>query len=312
MASFETNGQSDNRPLVGIGLKVLATFLFSIMVALVKYASSFAPTGEIVFARSFFALIPLLIMALMRGNFADCFATTYPWRHVVRCIVGISAMFSWFLVLSILPLPEATAISFAAPLLVVIFAAVFLKEKVRAYRWTAVIVGLVGVMIILWPRLTSSSDGVVGYGIFLALFSTVLIAVASILIRRMTKTEKNASIVFYFAISGAAFSSVSLYWGWIIPDWKLAMVLISAGLIGGVAQIVMTQAFRCAEASLLAPFDYFNVIWVLMLGIYVFEEYPSRSVIVGGSIVVMAGLFIIYRENRIARNRAIDRKIKTT
>lgn len=297
--------------LVGIGLKILATFLFAIMVAIVKYASTFVPTGEIVFARSFFALIPLLIMALMRGNIRDCLITAHPWQHVVRSAVGISAMYSWFIVLSILPLPEATAISFAAPLLVVILAAVFLKEKVRFYRWTAVFIGLIGVFVILWPRLSTPTEGVVGYGVILALISTALIAVASILIRRMTATEKNASIIFYFSVSASICSLGSIYWGWVVPDWPVFGLLVLSGLVGGLAQIAVTQAFRCAEASMLAPFDYFNMIWVLLLGIYVFDEYPSPAVMVGGGIVVAAGLFIIYRENQLGLTKAKYRKVRT-
>lgn len=304
MSSSSNETRAPDRPLVGIGLKILATFLFAIMIAIIKYASATIPIGEIVFARSFLAIIPLMVMALMQGKMRDCFVTVRPWRHVVRCIVGIAAMFSWFTVLGILPLPEATAISFASPLMVVILAAVFLKEKVRAYRWTAVFVGLIGVLVILSPRLEASTDEVAGYGVALALFSTAMIALASILIRRMTSTEKNASIVFYFAISGTLISLVSLYWGWVLPDWKMMGLLVLSGLIGGVAQIVATQAFRCAEVSLLAPFDYVNMIWAILLGIYVFGEYPSNEVIIGGGIVVLAGMFIIYRENLIRKAKS--------
>lgn len=295
--------------LAGIGYKILSTFFFAIMVAIVKYASDTVPTGEIMFSRSFFALIPLVVMGVMGGNLRDCLVTTYPWRHVVRCMVGIAGMFTWFVVLAILPLPEATAISFAAPLLVVILAAVFLKEKVRFYRWTAVFIGLIGVLIILWPRLISPDNGVAGFGVMLAIFSTGLIALASILIRRLTATEKNASIIFYFTVSGTLLSLISLYWGWVMPSWEICGLLVLLGLFGGMAQIAMTKAFSCSEASLLAPFDYFNMIWALLFGIYVFGEYPSPAVMVGGGVVVCAGLFIIYRENQLGLSKAKHRSV---
>lgn len=286
-------------PLNGILLKLLATFLLSVMTAIVKYASSTIPTGEIIFARSFFALIPLLIMALMQGKLRDCVVTHRPWRHVVRASVGVIAMLSWFTALSIMPLPEITAIAFCAPLLIVVMSAVFLKEKVRIYRWTAIFIGFIGVSIILWPRLMASDGEVVGYGVAVSLVAVVFMAIASILIRGMTATETNASIIFYFTVSASVVSLFSLYWGWVMPDLKMYALLVSAGLLGGLGQIAMTQAFRAAEASLLAPFDYSNMVWAILLGILIFDEYPSQPVLIGGSIVVMAGMFIIYRERKL-------------
>jgi len=311
MSSPSTKSIRSDRALVGIGLRILATFFFAIMVAIVKYASASVPTGEIMFARSFFSLIPLLIMGLMQGNIRDSLTTSHPWRHVVRSIVGVAAMFSWFIVLSILPLTEATAISFAAPLLVVILAATILKETVRFYRWTAVFIGLIGVLVILWPRLVSSTGDVASFGVALALVSTALMALAFILIRRLTATEKNASIIFYFTVAATVFSLASMYWGWVMPSWEMCGLLVLAGLVGGVAQIAMTQAFRCAEASLLAPFDYINMVWAVLIGIYIFDEYPTPWVIAGGSIVVLAGLFIIYRENKLGITKAQPRKVKS-
>lgn len=250
-------------------------------------------------------------MGLMQGNIRDSLTTSHPWRHVVRSIVGVAAMFSWFIVLSILPLTEATAISFAAPLLVVILAATILKETVRFYRWTAVFIGLIGVLVILWPRLVSSTGDVASFGVALALVSTALMALAFILIRRLTATEKNASIIFYFTVAATVFSLASMYWGWVMPSWEMCGLLVLAGLVGGVAQIAMTQAFRCAEASLLAPFDYINMVWAVLIGIYIFDEYPTPWVIAGGSIVVLAGLFIIYRENKLGITKAQPRKVKS-
>lgn len=291
----------------GIGLKVLSTFLFALMVAIIKHLSDSVPTGEIVFARCFFALIPLFVMSLFQGNLMDCVRTERPWRHAGRALVGAGAMFNWFLALKYLPLPEATAISFAAPLLVVALAAWFLGERVRIYRWSAVAVGFVGVSIILYPRLVASlsqgggeaDDGTL-FGVITAVVATILMAVASILVRNMTKTEKNAAIIFYFFVATSVFSLASLYWGWVIPDWSVLGLLILSGLLGGVAQIAMTQAFRLTEASLLAPFDYFNMVWALILGILIFGEFPSPAVLIGGAIVVMAGLFVILRERRLA------------
>ena len=297
-------------PLYGIGLKLLATFLFAIMVALIKMLSDRVPTGEIVFSRCFFALIPLFVMSLMQGDWRDAFATRRPWLHARRAIVGATAMSCWFLALKYLPLPEATAISFAAPLIVVALAALWLKETVRLYRWSAVGVGFVGVLIIIYPRLSSGSGGgeTEMLGVILAAIATVMMAIASILIRQMTATERNASIMFYFFVATSLLSLFSLFWGWVLPDPETLLLLVLCGFFGGVAQIAMTQAFRLTEASLLAPFDYVNMLWAVIIGIVLFDEYPSQAVIVGGCIVVSAGLFVALRERRLGLKQAALRR----
>lgn len=296
--------------LVGIGLKLLATVLFAVMIAIVKHTAETVPTGEIVFARSFFALIPLVIMALMQGDWRDCVRTANPWLHVRRSLIGSTAMFTWFTAISMLPLPEATAISFLTPLMIVALAAIVLKEQVGLYRWSAVAVGFVGVIIILSPRLGQPIGDTGMLGALLAATSTIFMAFAAILIRKMTKTEKNAAIMFYFFVTASGFSLASLYWGWVLPDWQTMLLLVFAGLLGGVAQILTTQAFRLSEASLLASFDYVNMVWAVLMGILLFDEYPSCRVLLGGTIVIMAGLFVVERERRLGVARKAENRNK--
>lgn len=293
--------------LVGIGLKLLATVLFAVMIAIVKHAAETTPTGEIVFARSFFALIPLIIMAVMQGDWRDCIRTAYPVLHVRRSLVGATAMFTWFAAVSMLPLPEATAISFLTPLMIVALAAIVLKEHVGIYRWSAVGIGFVGVLVILYPRFGEPIGDAGMLGAILAAVSTVFMAFAAILVRKMTKTEKNAAIMFYFFVTASAFSLVSLYWGWVVPDWPTMLMLVCAGLFGGVGQILTTQAYRLTEASLLASFDYVNMVWAVLMGIMLFDEYPSNTVLIGGAIVISAGLFVVERERRLGVARKAEK-----
>ena len=297
--------------LVGIVWKIAATVAYAVMIAIIKYVSETVPTGEVIFSRSFFALIPLFVVAMMQGNLRDCFQTQKPWLHVRRSIVGASGMFCWFTAIGLLPLPEATAISFLSPLMVVALAAIFLKENVRVYRWTAVAVGFVGVSIILWPRLSQSSGDVELLGALLAAISTIFIATTSILIRQMTRSEKNAAIIFYFFIATSGFSLFSLYWGWVMPDWQIIALLVFAGIFGGLGQMLMTQAFRLTEASLLAPFDYINMVWAVIIGILIFDEYPSTPVVIGGTIVIAAGMFVVYRERQLGLIRKAEHRVKS-
>ena len=295
-------------PVSALGL--VSTILFAFMIAIIKQLGETVPTGQLVFSRSFFALIPLFIMAIMQGSLRDCIQTQHPWLHVRRALVGVIAMSCWFSAVTMLPLPEATAISFLAPLLTVAFAAIFLKERVGIYRWSAVGVGFVGVMIILSPRLSMSGEDVGLLGAMLAAISTVFMAIAATLIRQMTKTEKNAAIIFYFFVAASGFSLFSLYWGWEMPDLTTMILLICAGLLGGIAQIFATQAFRLAEASLLAQFDYVNMIWAILIGVFLFSEYPTIQVLLGGAVVIAAGLFVVYRESRLGIARKEESKIR--
>ncbi|WP_180966695.1 DMT family transporter [Cohaesibacter celericrescens] len=296
--------------LVGIVWKLAATCFFAVMIAIIKYASATVPTGQVVFYRCFFALFPLLIVAIMQGKLRDSLRTARPWLHFRRALVGASGMFCWFSAVGLMPLPEATAISFLSPLMVVALAAIFLKEKVRFYRWTAVAAGFIGVLIILWPRLSQSDGDVALLGAFFAAISTIFIASTSIMVRQMTRSETNAAIIFYFFVATSCFSLVSLIWGWVLPDWQIIGLLVLAGVMGGLGQMLMTQAFRLTEASLLAPFDYVNMIWAVIIGILVFDEYPSMPVIIGGTIVILAGMFVVYRERALGLARKAELRVK--
>ncbi|WP_316860073.1 DMT family transporter [uncultured Cohaesibacter sp.] len=297
--------------MYGIGLKLLSTVFFAVMLAIIKYTSSDVPIGEVIFARCFFALFPLVLVTAIQGDWRDCIRTKNPWAHVRRSVVGAGGMFCWFSSVSMLPLPEATAISFLNPLMVVALAAIFLKEVVRIYRWSAVGLAFFGVLIILWPRLSQSSGDVGLVGAILCVTSTFFMASAGILIRHMTKTEKNAAIVFYFFVATSVFSLVSLYWGWVLPDLKTSILLILAGVFGGLGQIIMTKAVSVTEVSLLAPFDYVNMIWNVFIGIVLFSEYPTSTVLVGAFFVIGAGLFVLYRERQLGLAQRAEKQIKS-
>ncbi|MDQ4059771.1 MAG: DMT family transporter, partial [Pseudomonadota bacterium] len=141
------------QPLTGVAFKVLSAFLFTVMSAIIKLVSDIFPTGQIVFARSFFALVPVIVMLAWRRELELAVKSGRPGAHIQRAVVGVTTMFGSFAALAYLPLPDVTAIGYASPLITVVLAVVLLKERVRIYRWTAVGVGLLGVLIVLWPHL---------------------------------------------------------------------------------------------------------------------------------------------------------------
>ncbi|MHA7866805.1 MAG: DMT family transporter [Salipiger thiooxidans] len=290
-------------PLRGIALKLTAVILFVVMASLVKAASAI-PTGEVVFFRSFFALPVIIVWLLWRGDLVTGLRANRPELHVLRGLVGVGAMGCNFAALTMLPLPEVTALSYAAPLLTVVFAAVLLKERVRLFRLSAVGTGLLGVGLVLWPLLTVSRvDDTALVGVAFILTSATLTALVQIHIRRMVRTEQTSAIVFYFSLTSTVLALFTLPFGWVMPTPAEAAILIGAGVFGGIAQICLTSAYRHAEATLLAPFDYASILFAILIGYVFFAEVPTVQMILGSSVVIASGVAIILRERYLGLKR---------
>jgi drug/metabolite transporter (DMT)-like permease len=301
-------------PFRGIACKILSVTCFTVMAVFVKATAGHVPSGQTVFFRSFFAIPVILVWLAARGDIRHGLATLNPMGHVWRGIAGTASMMLVFTALGLLPLPEATALGYAAPLLVVVFAAMFLGEEVRAFRLGAVAIGLLGVLIVLWPRMTLGTGGATPsqtLGAVLALGAAVFAALAQVFVRKLVHVEQTAAIVFYFSITGACVGLLTLPLGWVMPAPKEAALLVSAGLIGGVGQILLTEGYRHAEASVVAPFEYTSMLLAIGLGYFVFAEVPTRSTLAGAALIVIAGLFIIWRERQLGLQRARAREVMT-
>ncbi|MEO1639520.1 MAG: DMT family transporter [Pseudomonadota bacterium] len=298
------------QPLRGITFKILSVVMFMTMASLIKAASADVPPGQAVFFRSFFALPVILGWLAIRHELRTGWRTQNRMGHVWRGLIGTSAMGLGFTGLGLLPLPEVTAIGYAAPLLVVIFAAMFLGEEVRAFRLTTVALGMVGVLIVISPRLSVGADISTGetLGAVVVLMGAMLAALAQVFVRKMVATETTAAIVFWFTITSTVMSLLTLPWGWTIPRWEAAVMLIMAGLLGGVGQILLTTSYRHADASLVAPFDYTSMILALAIGYFIFDEVPTGTMLLGAGIVITAGVLIIWRERQLGLQRAQQRK----
>ena len=303
------------RPLRGIAYKVVSVIVFITMASLIKATAPTVPSGEAVFFRSFFAMPVIVFWLATRRELATGFRASNPLGHVWRGLVGTIAMGLGFAGLGYLPLPEVTAIGYTAPLLTVIFAAMFLGENVRAFRISCVALGLVGVLIVVWPRLSITSGEPVGqaeaFGAILVLGGAVFAALAQVFVRKLVMTEKTPAIVFYFSLTATLLSLATLPFGWVIPTANQAALLIGAGLLGGVGQIFLTSSYREADASLVAPFDYASMIFALGIGYFVFSEVPTKTMLIGAAVVVTAGCLIIWRERQLGIERARQRKAMT-
>lgn len=302
-------------PLRGIFLKLASVAVFTAMAALIKATAAAVPPGQAVFFRSLFAVPVILGWLIATRDLRAGLRTANPLGHFWRALVGTAAMGFGFAGLGLLPLPEVTAIGYAAPLLTVIFAAMFLGEEVRAFRIFTVALGMAGVLIILSPRMTALTGGTLDHaealGAIVVLVGAVFAALAQVFVRRLVVEEKTSTIVFYFSLNAALLSLVTLPYGWVIPAAGDAAMLILAGLLGGLGQVLLTSSYRHADASVIAPFEYASMILSLAVGYFVFGEAPTAVVLIGAALVVAAGILIIWREHRLGLKRADQRKSMT-
>lgn len=299
--------------LTAITLKILSVTIFVAMASLIK-AAGMVPAGQIVFFRSFFAIFPILFFLGCKRELRTAFSTARPMGHVARGIIGVCSMALTFFALTRLPLPDAITLNYAQPLLVVVFSSLFLGETIRIYRWSAVAVGLVGVIIISWPELTLLTSGsALGdqevMGVIAAFCGAGCSAVAAILVRNLVHSEKTATIVLWFSLMASVLSLLSLPFGWQMLTLTQALLLVGAGFCGGIGQIFMTSAYRHAEVSTVAPFEYTSMILAIAVGYVVFGDVPTLYMLVGGLIVVGAGIFIIWREHQLGLQRGASRRV---
>jgi drug/metabolite transporter (DMT)-like permease len=296
-------------PFKAIGLKLISALLFAMMSALVRQLGDVAPVGQMVFFRSAFAILPLAVVYALRGELMTAVRTGRPFGQLGRGLLSVGGMFSNFSALTRLPLADATAISFASPLITVALAAIVLKERVRIFRWSAVMVGFLGVIVMLVPHFdpahyagiagaTPPPRPPVGGG------GAVCNAGTVIQTRRLTQSETTSSIVFYFSLICAIAGALTLPFAWHTPTMPQLAALIALGIIGGFAHIILTESYRFAPASVVAPFDYTAMLWALLLGWWVFGELPPPLVYVGAAIVAGAGLVVIWRERQLGLQRA--------
>ncbi|MGV8853833.1 MAG: DMT family transporter [Devosia sp.] len=299
----------------GITLKVLSVCSFVVMATLLK-ATQTIPAGELVFFRCFFAIVPVFAYLAWQRRLSTAFSTSNPMGHVVRSFIGVSSMGLGFFALTHLPLPETTAIGYAAPLLIVIFSALLLKEQVHLFRWTAVLIGMVGVLIILWPRLTLFSSGApVGNaeteGAATALAAAVFSAFAMMQVRKLVQTERTETIVIYFFVCASLLSLLTIPFGWQMPSPQQAALLVGAGFAGGVGQLLLTSCYRYADMSVIAPFEYVSLILTIIIGLVVFAEVPTLTMIAGALIIVGSGIAVILREHYLGLDRIKARQAAT-
>ena len=274
----------------GIGFMLLAVVLYGFMDALIKYQAARYPVVEVTFFRSLFALIPLAWLIRRRGGWR-ALKTRQPKLQAVRAVVGFVSLISFFEAFALMPLADVVAIGFAAPLFVTALSVPLLGEHVGWRRWSAVLVGFVGVLIMVRP-----GSGLIGIAAGVALLGTLTYSISIITIRRLSATDGNAPTVASFTVFAVLATGAVLPFYWVTPasaDWTM---LVAMGLLGGAGQIAFTQAFSLAPPVIVAPFDYANMLLATLLGYLIWGDVPTPAVLAGAVLVIGSGLYIVYRE----------------
>ena len=292
---------SRDLPSLGIGLRILSGVLIAGMYVCVKAVSEEVPLGEIVFFRSFFALIPLIVFLWVRGEFPQGLATKRPVEHLLRSIFGAVSLFLSFAALARLNVAEAVLIAQLSPMLMAIAAVILLAERLTIWRVGGLLLGFSGVIVLVWPELGGGEmERGRLVGISLGIISAVLSALSLIMVRSLNRTESPGAIALYFVIVSMIGSLLTVPWGWVVPVDETLLVLIAAGLFGGFAHIAMTLSFRFAEASRLAPFEYIALLWPVLADLFIFRLPLTTSFLLAVPLV-LTGAVVAAVERRQPR-----------
>ncbi len=271
-------------------MMLIAVFLFSILNVLVRVTTADYPLTQVTFFRNAFALLPVWATVMTQGGFGTI-RTARPMGHLWRSCIGLLSMTLMFWSFHLLPLADAVALNFAAPLFLTALSVPLLSEKVGIHRWSAVAVGFVGVLVIVRP-----SQDMLQLGAMVALSAALAQSFAMIAIRQLSSSESANTIVFYFTLTTTLLCALTLPFAWRTPDLHGFVLLVMTGLVGGSAQLFMTRAYTLAPAAVIAPFNYASIIWAALFGWLLWHEVPDWHVIAGAAIVVASGCYILHRE----------------
>ena len=268
---------------------------FSLMDVLVKWSDAY-PVGQVLFFRGFCGIIPILFL-IPRDRFLNFYKTTRPLLHFKRCLSGLIALVAIFIALRNLPLATVVSITFAAPIFTTIFSIFLLKEKVGLYRWLAVLVGFVGIIVITEPGFSSLNF----YYIYPIIFCLGLSYVA-IAIRKLSTTEPVWLISFFFSFSIAILGLLSLFQGWVMPNFLDLFLLSMVGILGGLANLWLSQSYKYSEVSLVTPLKYLALVFAIIFGYFIWSEVPTLKTLMGALLVILSS-FIIFRREMTLKNR---------
>ena len=267
----------------------LSVCTFSVMDLLVKWSSDY-PTGEVLFFRGFFGLLPTYFL-IPKNKLKTFYTTTRSKEHLFRCLTGLMALIAIVVALRELPLAVVVSLSYAAPLFITVLSIFLLSEKVGIFRWLAVLIGFIGVIIIAEPGFKGMN-----YLYFLPLIFCIGMAFVTITIRKLSTTEPIWLISIFFTITISIAGLATIPMGWVMPNLQDFILLALIGVTGGSANLFLTQSYKLSEVSLVAPLKYLALIFAIIFGYLIWNEIPTIKTLIGASLVIFASLIIFKRE----------------
>ena len=267
----------------------LSVCTFSVMDLLVKWSSDY-PTGEVLFFRGFFGLLPTYFL-IPKNKLKTFYTTKRSKEHLFRCLMGLMALIAIVVALRELPLAVVVSLSYAAPLFITVLSIFLLSEKVGIFRWLAVIIGFIGVIIIAEPGFKGMN-----YLYFLPLIFCIGMAFVTIMIRKLSTTEPIWLISIFFTITISIAGLATIPMGWKMPNFQDFILLALIGVTGGSANLFLTQSYKLSEVSLVAPLKYLALVFAIFFGYFIWNEIPTIKTLIGASLVVLASLIIFRRE----------------
>jgi drug/metabolite transporter (DMT)-like permease len=282
--------------VLGMSAAMGAFLMFTIMNMFAKLLSVNHSVIEIAFYRNVIAILPFLIMIFAFGRGEILVLHSKPALVGIRAVIGTISLVATFAAYSLMPMADATALLFTASLFIPVLGVIFLKETVGPYRWSAVAIGFIGVVIMSHP-----SGEVHTLGIMVALFAALMHATLQIILRYLSRFESPETISFYFFVIGIFLTALPLPFIAVQPTMAEVPLIIGVGLSGAAAQWLLSIAFRNARAAVVTVFNYSSIVWATLFGWMIWNEWPLPTVIVGATIVIASNILMIWRESRLGR-----------
>ena len=268
---------------------------FSIMDICVKWLNYY-PVGQVLFLRFFIGFIPIFFI-IPREKLLNFYKTSRPGLHAFRAITGAAAIIALFIGLRELPLADVVSLTFGGPIFVTVASIFFLSEKIGIKRWSAVFLGFIGMLLIVQPAFIDLNFYYITPIVFCIFFACVAISV-----RSLSRTEPNYRIAFYFTVLCTILGLATIFKGnWVLPTKIDLVIFIIMGLCGSVANLLLTQSYRLAEASLVTPIKYLSLVFAIIFGYFIWSEIPKILTLLGASLVIVSSLIIFMRENKLKK-----------
>ena len=268
---------------------------FSIMDICVKWLDYY-PVGQVLFLRFFIGFIPIFFI-IPKEKYLSFYKTTRPGLHAFRAFTGAAAIIALFIGLRELPLADVVSLTFGGPIFVTVASIFFLSEKVGIKRWSAVFLGFIGMLLIVQPAFIDLNFYYITPIVFCIFFACVAISV-----RSLSKTEPNYRIAFYFTFLCSVLGIITIFKGdWVLPTKIDFLIFIIMGLCGSIANLLLTQSYRLAEASLVTPIKYLSLVFAIVFGFLIWSEIPKLLTLFGALLVITSSLIIFMRENKLKK-----------